>query len=108
MENKKAISDELLAAYLDGRTNKEETMQVLNVLKTDKHLQEVLNIALQTDEQTLPILQMAALGGENVCAVQCEAFILQHHHVNFDEEWLINTARKEGWLKQEEPASPSG
>lgn len=114
MENKDYISDELLAAYLDGNTSEEETMLVLKALKTDEHLQEVLNIALQTEEdiplitikssfsnESLPIRQMAALSGENVCAVLCEIYILQRHHISFDEEWLINTARKKGWLKTE-------
>lgn len=49
MANKDCISDELLAAYLDGNTSKEETEQVLLALKTDKQLQEVLDIALQVD-----------------------------------------------------------
>lgn len=112
MENKDYISDELLAAYLDGNTSEEETMLVLKALKTDGHLQEVLNVALQTEEdiplitikssfsnESLPMRQMAALSGENVCAVLCEIYILQRHHISFDEEWLINTARKKGWLK---------
>ena len=42
MANKEYISDELLAAYLDGNTTKEETGQVLRALKTDKELQELL------------------------------------------------------------------
>ena len=51
MANKDYISDELLAAYLDGNTNKEETRQVLNALKTDKQLQEILHIALQIEDE---------------------------------------------------------
>ena len=47
MANKEyKISDELLAAYLDGNTTKEETELVLKALKTDKELQEVLDIAV--------------------------------------------------------------
>ena len=108
MANKDLISDELLAAYLDGNTSEEETKQVLQSLKKDKQLQEVLNVALQTDDkasliplqnEVLPMLQMAALSGENICAVLCELFILQRHHIPYNEEELVNTARKEGWLK---------
>lgn len=51
MADKDFISDELLAAYLDGNTNKEETQQVLQALKNDKNLQEVLQVALQTDKE---------------------------------------------------------
>ncbi|MBR6842208.1 MAG: RyR domain protein [Prevotella sp.] len=120
MANKDLISDELLAAYLDGNTSEEETKQVLRALKKDKQLQEVLNVALQAEDvigfaaspneevsiiplqnEVLPMLQMAALSGENVCAVLCEIFILQRHHITYDKEYLINTARKKDWLKPE-------
>lgn len=108
MANKYLISDELLAAYLDGNTNEEETKQVLRALKHDKQLQEILNVALQTEDkasliplqsEVLPMLQMAALSGENICAVLCELFILQRHHIPYNEEELVNTAKHEGWLK---------
>ena len=108
MANKDLISDELLAAYLDGNTNEEETKQVLRALKHDKQLQEILNVALQTEDkasliplqnEVLPMLQMAALSGENICAVLCELFILQRHHIHYNEEELVNTAKQEGWLK---------
>ena len=110
MANKDLISDELLAAYLDGNTSKEETKQVLQALKKDKQLQEVLNVALQAEDEVsiiplqsedFPMLQMAALSGENVCAVLCEFFILQRHHIPYHEEKLVNTAREKGWLKPE-------
>lgn len=108
MANKDLISDELLAAYLDGNTNEEETKQVLRAIKHDKQLQEILNVALQTEDkasliplqsEVLPMLQMAALSGENICAVLCELFILQRHHIPYNEEELVNTAKHEGWLK---------
>lgn len=120
MADKDLISDELLAAYLDGNTSEEETRQVLQALKEDKQLQEVLNVALQVEDviglaaspseeasvtplqsEVLPMLQMAALSGENVCAVLCEIFILQRHHITYDKDNLINTARKNDWLKPE-------
>lgn len=115
MENKEYISDELLAAYLDGNTSKEETMQILEALKEDKELQEVLDIALQTEvenavqfpfnatftKEAIPMLQKAALSGENICAVLCEIFILHRRHLPYDEEWLMNTARRRDWLKPE-------
>lgn len=114
MANKDIISDELLAAFLDGNTSKEETQQVLNALKSDKQLQEVLDVALKTDEDTslilhnptvsfeiLPMLQNAAISGENICAVLCEIFILHRRQLPYDEEWLLNTARRKDWLKPE-------
>ena len=107
MANKKYISDELLAAYLDGNTSKEETEQILQAMKSDESLRETLDIALQVDEtgyaqlEELPMLQKAALGGENICAVLCEIFILHRRGLPYDEEWLLNTARRRDWLKPE-------
>ena len=114
MANKDIISDELLATFLEGNTSKEETQRILQAMKTDKELQEVLGIALQTDKEiplvyhpdsdsddVLPMLQMAALGGENVCAVLCEIFILNQHHITYNQESLFEAARNKGWLKPE-------
>ena len=100
------ITDELLAAYLDGNTNEEETLQVLETMKHDKALQEVLNIAVnsegkQEDHAFLPMLQMAAESGENICSVLCEARILQRRGIDFDINSLLTSARNHKWLKPE-------
>ena len=57
MANKDMISDELLAAYLDGNTSEEETQLVLQLLRTDKQLQKVLDVALQTEDSASPLPQ---------------------------------------------------
>ena len=116
MANKEyKISDELLAAYLDGNSTKEETELVLKALKTDKELQEVLGIALEVEEENaavipanisfteevLPMLQKAALSNENICAVLCEIYILHRRQLPYDEEWLMNTALRKDWLRPE-------
>ena len=116
MANKEyKISDELLAAYLDGNTTKEETELVLKALRTNKELQEVLGIALEVEEENaavipvnisfteeaLPMLQKAALSNENICAVLCEIYILHRRQLPYDEEWLMNTARRKDWLRPE-------
>lgn len=119
MANKDYISDELLAAYLEGNTSKEETKQVLQAIQTDEIMQETLDIALRVDEdglmnegtsfdtsvameiEILPMLQKAALSGENICAVLCEIFILHRRGIPYDQEWLLNAARRKDWLKPE-------
>lgn len=110
MANKDYISDELLAAYLDGNTSEGETQQVLQALKEDKELQEALDIALQVEDDSIqssfttdviPMLQMAATGRENICAVLCEIYILHRRLLPYDEDWLLNTARRKDWLKPE-------
>lgn len=102
MANKEYISDELLAAYLEGNTNEEETRKVLHALRGDKELQETLDIALKVEgSETLPMFQKAAISGENICAVLCEVFILHRRQLPYDEEWLLNIARRKDWLRTE-------
>ena len=119
MGNNSYISDELLAAYLDGNASKEETKQILQALQTDEDLQEALSVALKIDESSLlnngtssvsfvaeeikmlPMLQKAALSGENICAVLCEIYILHRRGIPYDQEWLLNTARRKDWLRSE-------
>lgn len=119
MANNNYISDELLAAYLDGNTNEEETRQILQAMKTDDSLREILEVALSVDEDNLsleqneqktsvaheidilPLRQMAAKSGENICAVLCEMFILHRRKMPYDQEWLLGTARRKDWLKPE-------
>lgn len=119
MANKDYISDELLAAFLEGNASKEETKQVLQAIRNDAALQETLDIALKVDEdvlmnegtssdasvamkiEILPMLQKAALSGENICAVLCEIFILHRRGIPYDQEWLLNAARRKDWLKPE-------
>ena len=45
------ISDELLAAYLEGKTNKEQTLQVLQAIKTDSKIREMVEIAMAVDKE---------------------------------------------------------
>ena len=108
MANKNEISDELLAAYLDGNVNKDEMSQVLQNMKNDKDLQEVFDIAQRVEgeqpqfgSEVLPMLQKAALSGENICAVLCEMFILHRRGIPYDQEKLLNAARRKDWLKPE-------
>ena len=105
MAKRDSISDEMLAAYLEGNTNEEETRRIIQALKTDKELQEVLDIALKVENievpEEIPMLQKAAISGENICAVLCEMYILHRRQLPYDEDWLINTARRKDWLRPE-------
>ena len=44
------ISDEMLAAFLDGNTTAPETQSVLDAVASDDRLQEFLSLSLQVDE----------------------------------------------------------
>ena len=104
MANKKYISDELLAAYLDGNTNEAETLEVLNAVKTDPELREIVDIALSIEEDeaetydTLPMTKLAAESGSNICSVLCEAFVLHRRGVPFEGSDLLDMAQKNHWL----------
>lgn len=105
MGNNSYISDELLAAYLDGNTNEAETQQVTAAINANPELRETLEIALSIDEtesQTydiLPIMRLAADSADNLCSLLCEAFILHRREINFEEENLLSIARNNHWLK---------
>ena len=107
MANKKYISDELLAAYLDGNTSKDETLEVLNAMNADSSLKEVMDIALDLQEEdtatynVLPMMKLAAESGNNICSVLCEAFILHRREVPFEEGELLAIAQNNNWLKPE-------
>lgn len=101
------LSDETLAAYLDGNATKAETERVLQALAYDAELCRVMTIALNIDtpsmrteqDDVLPMLKMAALSHENICGVQCEAYVMQRRGLTVDHNVLLATARKAGWLR---------
>ncbi|MBR6589979.1 MAG: C39 family peptidase, partial [Bacteroidaceae bacterium] len=100
------ISDELLAAYLDGNTNEAETLTVLKALECDSELREVMDIAMGVEDDVvqwtgagfLPMMQLAAESGENICSVLCEAFILHRRGIAFDEKEMLGVAQQNHWL----------
>ena len=99
MVKNKHISDELLAAYLEGNVNEKEMTQVLQAAKTDAELQEALDIALKLDEEELP-LQMAAEGGRNLCEIQCEAYVLKRCGIDCSVDELLEVAKENHWIKR--------
>lgn len=96
----KHISDELLAAFMEGNVNADEMAQVLQAAKDDAGLRETLDIALQIDDDALPMMQMAAEGGRNLCDVQCEAYVLQHLGVDTSMEELFEVAKDNRWIRR--------
>ena len=117
------IPEKTLAAFLDGKATKKETVQVLSALATDPELREIMGIAAKVEsefsdmpafelkgEQTpmvglhrdiLPMMKLAAKNNENLCSTICEIYILERHHIDFDEKELLVTARQNHWLKAE-------
>ena len=103
MADKHHISDEQLAAYLDGNLSMEEMHEVLGAMADDKELREVAEIALGVGEEAaafdvLPMMEMAAESGDNICSILCEAYILHRRDVPFEQTELLDIARQNHWL----------
>ena len=93
----------MLASYLEGNATSAEIIQVLQALKNDPVLRETLDVAISLEEDHemfLPMMQMAAESGENLCSVMCEAYILRRRDIAFEESYLLDVARKSHWLKR--------
>ena len=108
MNDKNQISDELLAAFLDGNTNAEDTMRVLNAAEQDMELQEIIRIASEADEDMaitvkptiIPMTAMAAKKKETyLCDIECEEFVLHQFGIEVTHKSLLDTAYKNCWLK---------
>ena len=108
MNDKNQISDELLAAFLDGNTNAEDTMRVLNAAEQDMELQEIIRIASEVDEDMaitvkptiIPMTAMAAKKKETyLCNIECEEFVLHQFGIEVTHKSLLDTAYKNCWLK---------
>ncbi len=97
------VSDEMLAAYLEGRTNAKETMQVLEALRHNPELREIVGIALDIDDEQpmeLPMMRLAAQSDENLCGIICEVYVLRRRKIKYDEEGILELARKNNWLRK--------
>ena len=101
MANKEYISDELLAAYLEGNVNEKEASQVLQAAGTDVKLRQALDVAVKLeDDEEWSAMQIAAEGGRNLCDVQCEAYILKQCGVDCDIEELLEVAKEHHWIRK--------
>ena len=108
MSENKYISDELLAAFLDGNTNAEDTMRMLEAAEQDKELQEFIRIANEVDEDmatavkpaVIPMTAMAAKTKETyLCDIECEEFVLHQFGIEVTHKSLLDTAYKNCWLR---------
>ncbi|MDD6731603.1 MAG: RyR domain-containing protein [Bacteroidales bacterium] len=108
MSDNNHISDELLAAFLDGNTNAEDTMRVLNAAEQDMELQKIIRIASEVDEDMaitvkptiIPMTAMAAKKKETyLCDIECEEFVLHQFGIEVTHKSLLDTAYKNCWLR---------
>ena len=108
MSENNHISDELLAAFLDGNTNAGDTMRVLKAVEQDMELREIIRIANEVDEDmatsvkpaVIPMTAMAAKTKETyLCDIECEEFVLHQFGIEVTHKSLLDTAYKNCWLR---------
>lgn len=107
---KHILSDELIAAYLDGNATAEECLLILQAMEHDAQLRERLRVSLTVDAEMglllhqshhLPTTAMAAECEEgSFCCLECEKWVLRRRSINYDEQQLLDNALRNGWLKE--------
>lgn len=102
------ISDELLAAFLDGNVDVNEAITVLSSLSQEPEIFETLALSPQIDKEVsdancriLPMYALAAANEENLCSFYCETFILRHLDYDIDHWSLLETAKANNWVREE-------
>jgi len=106
--NHNYISDEELAAYLDGNVRKDEMANILSSLTDNPEVSETLALSPEIDREVaeeknrlLPMWALAAANPENLCSFECEAFILQHLDYDIDHWSLLEEAKANNWVREE-------
>lgn len=112
------IVDELVASFLDGNATAEQTLAVLDAARHDAELMELLEISHRVDDdmvfsitghhfdERLSLTPEEALAASdittrNLCAVQCEAFIMQQKGIEITSGTLAEQAQANGWITPE-------
>lgn len=104
------ISEEVLAAFLDGNTTAQESKEIFSALAKDAQLRELLHISQSVDTELgaapqeyefIPMTSMAATcGEENYCSLECEKYVLRKFNIAFKQEELLKNAIRNGWQKE--------
>ncbi len=107
-EESVGITDELIAAFLDGNVSGEEMEAVAGALADDAVLAELLALSPVIDKEVeqeqqriLPMSALAAANPDNLCSFECEAFILRHLDINIDHWSLLEEAKANNWVREE-------
>lgn len=102
------ISDEMIAAFLDGNARPDEVRAVLDSIGDDTELSEILALSSKIDAEAekihpgiLPMYALAAANSENLCSFDCETFILEHLGFDIDNWSLLETAKANHWVRED-------
>lgn len=98
------LSDEQLAAFLDGNVSADEACAVLSAIASYSEVAEIMDIAAAIDDEAdslriLPMSALAAANAENLCSFECELMILQQLGYDTDHWTLLETAKANNWLR---------
>ncbi|MCM1152656.1 MAG: RyR domain-containing protein [Muribaculum sp.] len=106
--NHNYISDEDLAAFLDGNVSEDEMSRILSSLADNPQTAEILSLSpeidkavLEENNRLLPMWALAAANPENLCSFECEAFILRHLDFDIDHWSLLEEAKANNWVREE-------
>lgn len=102
------VSDEDLAAFLDGYVTGKEVDRIISSLNYDKELAEMLSLSPEIDKEVeskkyrmLPMWALAAANPENLCSFECEAFILKQLDYDIDHWTLLEEAKANNWIREQ-------
>lgn len=103
------LSDEQLAAFLDGNVSADEMNTILDSLAADPETAEILSLSPEIDRlaeedhgfAVLPMTALAAANPDNLCSFECECEILRRLGFNADHWSLLETAKANNWLREE-------
>ncbi len=116
------ISDELLVRFINNETSAEETITVLDAMKSNPELMRRYisvkrfdKMMAEEEEPALPMEKLAAKSEDNMCDILCERYILRNRMPVLastalmseakDEQRFLNESQafnKEAWLKSNE------
>lgn len=107
----KRFSDETLAAFLDGNTTSDESLDIIQSMATDAELREILRISNEVDadlgicHDDVEIFDVAALAAlceeSNFCCLECEKHILTRRGVEYDAQHLLEVSLRNKWQKED-------
>ncbi len=101
------ISDELLAAFLDGNVSLDQAASIMQAAASDSELREIIELSglIDTDlfihrSTSLPMMETAAYTHDDcACAIECETHILQQLGSQTSAARMRHTAQALGLLK---------
>ena len=98
--DKNGVTDEMLAAFIDGNATADEIRVILRAAKRDSRMRELLSLTAP-DPSVLPMLAEAAAGArDNFCNIRCEQYVLEYFGISVPEEELVAKSTSEEWLKE--------